>query len=88
MRYLLGIDLGTSGAKTALFDEAGDTVAACTQEYPLLQPKNGWAEQAPGDWWQAVVKGIREVLASGKANGQDIAGIGLSGQMHGMEKAV
>ena len=84
MRYLLGIDLGTSGAKTALFDEAGDTVAACTQEYPLLQPKNGWAEQAPGDWWQAVVKGIREVLASGKANGQDIAGIGLSGQMHGL----
>lgn len=47
MRYLLGVDLGTSGTKTVLFDETGKVIASKTVEYPLLQPKNGWAEQDP-----------------------------------------
>ena len=45
MRYLLGVDLGTSGTKTVLFDENVTVIASKTIEYPLLQPKNGWAEQ-------------------------------------------
>ena len=63
MNYLLGIDIGTSGTKTVLFDEAGHGVASYTGEYPMAQPKNGWAEQDPADWWKAVVDGIRAVLA-------------------------
>lgn len=47
MEYLLGIDLGTSGTKTVLFDTAGVSVASHTVKYPLYQPRNGWAEQAP-----------------------------------------
>ena len=43
MNYLLGIDIGTSGTKTVLFDEAGHGVASYTGEYPMAQPKNGWA---------------------------------------------
>ena len=50
MQYLLGIDLGTSGTKTVLFDQGGRALASATREYPLYQPENGWAEQAPQDW--------------------------------------
>ena len=45
MAYLIGVDLGTSGTKTALFDQEGRTIASCTRTYPLSQPQNGWAEQ-------------------------------------------
>lgn len=54
MNYLLGVDLGTSGTKTVLFDEDGNVVASKTIEYPLYQEKNGWAEQEPLDWWNAA----------------------------------
>ncbi|MEG0766922.1 MAG: xylulokinase [Clostridia bacterium] len=84
MAYLMGIDIGTSGTKTALYDEAGLLQAEYTAAYPLYQPQNGWAEQEPEDWWNAVVTGIRAVLAKSRRCVEDIAGIGLSGQMHGL----
>lgn len=84
MAYLLGIDIGTSGTKTVLFTEEGTPVASATVEYPLYQPQNGWAEQEPEDWWNAVVSGIRQVLNQSGAAASSIAGIGLSGQMHGL----
>lgn len=80
--YVIGIDIGTSGTKTVLFDQVGNTVASATREYPLYQPKNGWAEQDPADWWQAAVETLREVTAG--VNPSEILGIGLSGQMHGL----
>ena len=46
MNYLLGIDVGTSATKTVLFDENGRVTASASQEYPLYQPENGWAEQS------------------------------------------
>ncbi len=82
MKCLLGIDIGTSGTKTVLFDLSGHTVASKTVEYPLYQEHNGWAEQDPLDWWNAAVEGIRAVLSA--AGSCEIAGIGLSGQMHGL----
>ncbi len=84
MNYLLGIDIGTSGTKTILVDTLGNEIAAGTAEYPLYQRKNGWAEQEPQDWWQATVKTCREVLLKSGVNPHDIAGIGLTGQMHGL----
>ena len=82
MRYVIGIDIGTSGTKTALFDEQGRKVASKTVEYPLYQPHEGWAEQEPRDWWCATVEGIRAVTAD--IDKTEIAGVGLSGQMHGL----
>lgn len=84
MNYLLGIDVGTSGTKTVLFDEGGRAVSSATAEYPMYQPKNGWAEQDPADWWGACVKTIRAVLQESGAAPADVAGVGLSGQMHGL----
>ena len=84
MKYLIGIDLGTSGTKTVLFDESGAVVSSATEEYPLYQPNNGWAEQDPADWWGACIKTLRKVLADSKKTPDDISGIGFSGQMHGL----
>ena len=62
MRYAIGIDLGTSGTKTVLFDELGHVIASKTIEYPMYQPKNGYAEQDPADWYNAAVETCRTVI--------------------------
>lgn len=84
MAYLMGVDLGTSGTKTALFDETGRTVASCTADYPLAQPQNGWAEQDPEAWWKAACETIRGVLDQSGVSPNEVKGVGLSGQMHGL----
>ena len=84
MRYLIGIDIGTSATKTVLFDERCQAVTSSSQEYPFYQPQNGWAEQDPIDWYHAVEKTICDVVQESGVNPQDIKGIGLSGQMHGL----
>jgi len=84
MKYLIGIDVGTSGTKTVLFDETGDVLASSTVEYPMYQPQNGWAEQDPADWWNASVATIKDVISQSGINPAGISGIGLSGQMHGL----
>lgn len=84
MRYVIGIDLGTSGTKTVLFDEHGGIIASALVEYPMAQPQNGWAEQEPSDWWNASVTTIREIIEKGGVNAEDIVSLGISGQMHGL----
>ncbi|MBR2021894.1 MAG: xylulokinase [Clostridia bacterium] len=81
-KYLIGIDVGTSGTKCVLFDTSGNALFSCTEEYPMYQPNNGWAEQNPEDWWVAAQKALRQVV--GAAKDGEIAGIGLSGQMHSL----
>ncbi len=84
MRYVLGLDLGTSGTKTVLFDETGRAVRSATREYPLYQPQNGWAEQDVTDWWNAAVETIGEVIRESGVSPEAIAALGMSGQMHGL----
>lgn len=82
MKYLIGIDLGTSGTKTVLFDGNGGVVKSKIVEYPMYQPQNGWAEQSPEDWYNAAIETLKSVVSA--VNPDDIAGIGISGQMHGL----
>lgn len=84
MNYLIGIDVGTSATKTVLFDTDGQVVASASCEYPLYQPNNGWAEQKPEDWRDAVLQTLKEVVALSGAAEEDVKGIGISGQMHGL----
>lgn len=84
VNYLIGIDLGTSGTKTVLFDQNGAAIASATVEYPLYQPKNGWAEQEPSDWWQAAAATVRRVIDESGVAPEAVKGVGLSGQMHGL----
>jgi len=77
---VIGLDIGTSGARAVALNESGEVVAEAAQEYPLLSPRPGWTEQNPEDWWLASRKVLSEVAASTKGN---VDGIGLTGQMHG-----
>ncbi len=83
MHYLAGVDIGTSGTKTILVDEAGNVAARAMAEYPLYSPRPQWSEQDPNDWWAAVCTTLKAVIASSGVNPADIVGVGLSGQMHG-----
>ena len=83
MGYLLGIDIGTSGTKTLLCDDSGKILATVTETYPSYHPKPLWSEQKPEDWWQATVTSVRRVLREARVRGEEVQGIGLSGQMHG-----
>ena len=84
MSYLIGIDIGTTGAKTLLIDAAGRVLESATVEYPMYTPRPLWAEQDPEDWWQATIESIQQVLARSGISADEIAGLGLTGQMHGM----
>ena len=84
MKYLIGLDVGTSGAKCIMIDETGKVIASSTQEYPLSTPRPGWAEQNPEDWWQGVVKGLQVILKKANVDPSDILGLSYSGQMHGL----
>ena len=62
MAYVIGVDCGTSGTKTVLFDEKGTVISSVTIEYPMYQPKNGYAEQDPADWANAMINTIKAVM--------------------------
>lgn len=80
----LGIDVGTGGSRAVVIDEAGRVVRSATIEHaPFASPQTGWAEQDPRDWWRASAGAVRAVLASGEVRAEEIACIGLTGQMHG-----
>jgi xylulokinase len=78
MTVLIGLDVGTTGVKALRLSPEGDVLARAEESYPLSMPKSGWAEQNPEDWWQAAEAALARV------GGGQVAGIGLSGQMHGL----
>lgn len=84
MKYAIGVDIGTSGTKSVLFDETGRVMASATVEYPLYQEKNGYAEQNPADWYNASIETIKKIISESDVSADDITGVGLSGQMHGL----
>jgi xylulokinase len=84
-KNLLGIDVGTGGTRAALLDEAGRIVASAISEHASISaPQIGWAEQDPGDWWRATRAAVKECLERATVRADEIAAIGLTGQMHGM----
>lgn len=78
--YVLGIDIGTSSCKTALFRPDGTVAAAGGSEYPVHYPRKGWAEQDPRDWWDGVCRAVKEMIGESGINPAEIAGIGVDGQ--------
>jgi xylulokinase len=77
---LIGLDVGTGGARAVAVNESGEVVAEASSEYPLHSPRPGWTEQDPEDWWE----GAREALGKVAAGVEDeVVGLGLTGQMHG-----
>ena len=79
-KQLLGIDIGTSACKVAVFDEDGTVLAQASREYKVYYPKSGQAEQEPEEWWSAICESIREVLTGKEVSAEAICGIGVDGQ--------
>lgn len=79
-KYLLGIDLGTSACKAALFDREGKVLGSAIAEYNVYYPYAGWAEQNPDEWWEGVRHAINDVLMQTAVLPDDIAGVGIDGQ--------
>ena len=81
-RYVIGVDVGTTGVKTVLLDTAQRALAAkATAEHDLRSPHPGWAEEDPARWWQNVVSTVRAVLADAGVPASEIAGVGVSGMV-------
>ena len=78
MASLIGLDIGTTGVKALALSEDGELLARAEVGYPLSTPRPGWAEQDPEDWWRATEAALEQLAMP------EIAGIGLSGQMHGL----
>ncbi len=83
-KAILGIDVGTSGVKVVVIDREGRTLSQATVGYEVSQPHPLWAEQNPEDWWEATCAAIQLALARSDRRGEDIAGVGLTGQMHSL----
>ncbi|MFQ3567527.1 MAG: FGGY-family carbohydrate kinase [Aggregatilineales bacterium] len=81
--YLLGMDIGTSVVKVGLFDANGREWAVASRRMATLTPKLGWSEAEMNNVWEAVAIAIRELLATAEATGDQIAAIGLTGNMIG-----
>jgi xylulokinase len=82
--YFLGLDVGTGGTRALIIDEAGRVVASATEEHqPFASPQIGRAEQDPRDWWRACGVAVGRALAQSNLSNDQIACVGLSGQMHG-----
>lgn len=84
MTYLLGIDVSTTATKALLIDDQGDVAAVAATEYGFDTPRPLWSEQDPALWWDGAVRSIQMVLDKAAIDPNDVAGIGLTGQMHGL----
>ena len=80
MSVLVGLDVGTGGARAVAIGESGEIVAEASSEYPLHSPRPGWTEQDPADWWEGAREVLKKVATETR---EQVAGIGLTGQMHG-----
>lgn len=79
-QQLLGIDIGTSACKVAVFDEDGKVLAQANRPYRVYYPQNGWAEQNTEEWWEAICDAVREALSEESVSAEQIKGIGVDGQ--------
>ena len=77
---LLGIDIGTSACKAAVFEESRRVFAHTSEDYPVYYPHPGWVEQDPEEWWEAVCRAVRRLLEQNQIQPSRIAGIGIDGQ--------
>ena len=80
MSRLLGIDLGTTSVKVAVFTDDGERIAAASRRHPTHRPRPGWAEQDPADWWRGLTGAVAELDAAGAL--RDLTAVGLCAQVN------
>ena len=78
MALLLGTDIGTLGTKSVLVDDEGHILATAFEEYGVLTPRQGWAEQWPDVWVKAAFTTIKRCIESAEVNPRDVEGVCIS----------
>ncbi|MGG0717985.1 xylulokinase [Robertmurraya massiliosenegalensis] len=84
MKYVIGIDLGTSSVKVILVNQDGKVCLEVSKDYPLIQQKSGYIEQNPEDWVESTLQSLSELITKSGIDSKDVEGISYSGQMHGL----
>lgn len=84
MKYVIGVDLGTSAVKILLVNQNGEVAAEVSKSYPLIIEKSGYSEQNPEEWVEKTTAGLKELVEQFDGDITDIEGISFSGQMHGL----
>ncbi len=82
-RFVLAIDLGTSGPKVGLVSTLGRVAAWTSEPVPLIFPPGGGVEQDPGAWWQAIVAATRRVNESEATAGAEVVAVAVTAQWSG-----
>lgn len=86
--YALGYDLGSSSVKAAIVELSSGKVVCRAQypktEMPITSLREGWAEQDPNMWWEAIKKISKSILNDSAVNASEIRSIGIAYQMHGL----
>lgn len=80
MKYLVGIDEGTTGCKTCVFDENGNLISSSSREYPSYYPKPGYVEQDIAEIREKVFESCREAIEKSSVCQEDIVGVSHSNQ--------
>ncbi len=84
MALLLGLDSSTTATKALIMNEEATVLAIGTSEYGFETPHPLWTEQSPALWWEGTISSVKEALSKIDADPREIAGIGVTGQMHGL----
>lgn len=84
MNCVVGVDLGTTATKAALFDDSGNLLASASEPSKLLYPKPGWVEQDPESFYTSTCNTIREIVRASAIDARDVKAISISGQMAGI----
>lgn len=74
-KYVMGIDYGTNGVRVGIFDLQGQQLSFATENLTTMIPHNGWAEQSPAEWWQALGKAVQRARHMAHLAPQDILGV-------------
>jgi xylulokinase len=82
-KFIMSIDLGTSGPKVALATTGGELLGSEFEETQLILLPDGGAEQSTVDWWQAIDKAVKRLLGRNLAPSEDIVSIAITGQWSG-----
>ncbi len=83
-RYLIGVDLGTSSTKSALYTTDGTLVASATVDVPIYYPAPGVVEQENDDFYQTAAQTVKQCLQSSGVDPRQVAAIAFDSQMAGI----
>jgi len=80
MKYILGIDEGTTGIKVMIFDKAVNVIAQAYSEFTQHFPQSGWVEHDANEIWEVTLKMVAEALKNGNLKPEQIEAIGITNQ--------